>query len=162
MKRHHDHCNSYKGEHLIGAGLQFRGLVHFCHGGKHSGVQLDTVLEKGLRVLHLNPEGAGGPIGLASDTSKIPSHTPSPTKTHLLIVTFPVGLWGPFSFKSSQFLIFLLIEYDFFLKKPSISLVNILFVLLILSSIFNDFVLCVAYFPCWILNWIHLFLCIFL
>jgi hypothetical protein len=41
-------------------------------------------------------------------------------------------------------------------------LVNILFVLLILSSIFNDFVLCVAYFPCWILNWIHLFLCIFL
>jgi hypothetical protein len=22
VKRHHDHCNSYKGKHLIGAGLQ--------------------------------------------------------------------------------------------------------------------------------------------
>jgi hypothetical protein len=33
MHRYHDHGNSYKGMHLIGAGLQFRGLVHYCHRG---------------------------------------------------------------------------------------------------------------------------------
>lgn len=31
VKRHHDHSNSYKGKHLIGAGLQFEGLVHCYH-----------------------------------------------------------------------------------------------------------------------------------
>ena len=35
MKRHHDHGNSYKGKHLIGAGLQFRSLVCCHHGKKH-------------------------------------------------------------------------------------------------------------------------------
>jgi hypothetical protein len=34
LKRHHDHGNSYKGKHLIGAGLRFRGLVHYHHGEK--------------------------------------------------------------------------------------------------------------------------------
>jgi hypothetical protein len=43
-KRHHG--NSYKGKHLIGAGLQFRGLVYYHHGRKHGGVQADMVLEK--------------------------------------------------------------------------------------------------------------------
>ena len=32
VKRHHDHGNSYKRKHLIGAGLQFRGLVHYHRG----------------------------------------------------------------------------------------------------------------------------------
>ena len=52
MKRHHDHSNSYKGKHLIRAGLWFRGLACYCHGGKQDGMQADMVLEK-LRVLHL-------------------------------------------------------------------------------------------------------------
>ena len=39
MKAHCDHDNSYKGKHLIGAGLQFRGLVHYGHGGKHGNRQ---------------------------------------------------------------------------------------------------------------------------
>ena len=34
MKRHHDHGNSYKGKHLIRAGLPFRGLIHSRHCGK--------------------------------------------------------------------------------------------------------------------------------
>ena len=46
MKRHYDHSNSYKGKHLIGVGLQFRGLVYYCHGGWHGGKQADMVLEK--------------------------------------------------------------------------------------------------------------------
>ena len=35
VKGHSDHDNSYKGKHLIGSGLQFKGLVHYCHGRKH-------------------------------------------------------------------------------------------------------------------------------
>jgi hypothetical protein len=35
VKRHHDHSNSYKEKHLIRAGLQFRGLVHYHLGGDH-------------------------------------------------------------------------------------------------------------------------------
>jgi hypothetical protein len=46
VKRHHDHSNSYKGKHLIGDGLWFRGLICFCHGWKHGGMQADMVLER--------------------------------------------------------------------------------------------------------------------
>ena len=56
VKRCHDHSNSYKGKHLTGAGLQFRGLVHCHHGRKHGGTQADMVLEKELRVLHRNSQ----------------------------------------------------------------------------------------------------------
>jgi hypothetical protein len=59
VKRHHDHGNSYKGKHLIGAGLLLKGLVHYQHGRKHGAVQADMVLEMGLRVLHLVPRAAG-------------------------------------------------------------------------------------------------------
>ena len=67
VKRHHDHGNSYKGKHLIGAGLQLRDLVHCHHGGKHGGMQADMGLEKKLRALHLDPQAAERerePIGL--------------------------------------------------------------------------------------------------
>ena len=37
------------------AGLQFRGLVYYHHGGKHGSVQADMVLEKEPRVLQLDP-----------------------------------------------------------------------------------------------------------
>ena len=57
MKRHHGHHgNSYKGKHLIGADLQFRGLVHYPHGGKHGGMQADMMLGKYLRVLYSDPQ----------------------------------------------------------------------------------------------------------
>lgn len=49
VKRHHGNGNSYKG-HLIGVGLQFRGLIHYLHGGKHDSVQADMVLDKELGV----------------------------------------------------------------------------------------------------------------
>ena len=58
-KSHCDHSNSYKGKHLTGAGLQFSDLVHCHHGGKHGGMQVDVVLEKELRVLHLGQQEAG-------------------------------------------------------------------------------------------------------
>ena len=34
----------------------FRGSIHHHHGGKHGIVQAGMVLEKELRVLHLNPK----------------------------------------------------------------------------------------------------------
>jgi hypothetical protein len=60
VKRHHDQGDLYKGQHLIGAGLLFRGLVHYSHGGKPGSMQTDLVLEKELRVLHLDLQAAEG------------------------------------------------------------------------------------------------------
>ena len=60
VKRHHGHGKSYKGKHLIGAGLQFRGLGHYHHGGNES-VQADMVLEKRLRV-HLALQATGSEL----------------------------------------------------------------------------------------------------
>jgi hypothetical protein len=48
--RHCDHGNSYKGKHLIGTDLQFRGFV--CR--KHDGMQADMLLKRQLRALHLD------------------------------------------------------------------------------------------------------------
>lgn len=59
VKRHRHHSNFYKGKHLIKGGLQFRGLVNYCHGKKSGGTQADVVLERETRVLHLDPEEAG-------------------------------------------------------------------------------------------------------
>jgi hypothetical protein len=36
VKSHHNHSSFYKGRHFIGAGLQFRGFIHY-HGRKHGG-----------------------------------------------------------------------------------------------------------------------------
>jgi hypothetical protein len=47
-----------------------RGLVHYLHAGKHGGTQAIMILEKLLRLLHLNQQGAGrecdSGIGLSS------------------------------------------------------------------------------------------------
>jgi hypothetical protein len=38
----------------LGLAYSFRGLVRYHHGGKHGSIQADLVLEKELRVLHLD------------------------------------------------------------------------------------------------------------
>jgi hypothetical protein len=58
VKRHHDQGNSYKGQHSIGAGLQFKRLSQFSSWWKHSRVQTDMELEKELRILHLDLRAA--------------------------------------------------------------------------------------------------------
>lgn len=45
IKKHHDHGNSYKVKYLIGAGLEFIGLIHSHHSRKHDLVQADMMLE---------------------------------------------------------------------------------------------------------------------
>jgi hypothetical protein len=47
-----------KEKHFIGAGYSFRGLLHYCHGWKHGGMQAGVVLERSLRVLYLDPQAA--------------------------------------------------------------------------------------------------------
>jgi hypothetical protein len=43
--KRHAHGNSYKGKHLIEAGLEFKGLVHCHHGWKNGVTQTDMTLE---------------------------------------------------------------------------------------------------------------------
>ena len=43
----------------LGLAYSFRGSVHYHHGRKHGSMQADMVLEKELRVLHLDPQAAG-------------------------------------------------------------------------------------------------------
>lgn len=56
VKGHHDYRNSYKRKHLTRADLQFRGIVHYFYGRKYGGMKADMVLEKMLRVLHLDQQ----------------------------------------------------------------------------------------------------------
>jgi hypothetical protein len=42
----------------LGLAYTFRGLVH-CHGREHSSTQADMVLEKELRILHLDLQATG-------------------------------------------------------------------------------------------------------
>ena len=49
VKRHHDHGSSYKGKHLSVVACNFRGLVHYRHGGKHGDMQANMA----LGTLHL-------------------------------------------------------------------------------------------------------------
>jgi hypothetical protein len=57
VKRHHDQGNSYKGKHLTGADLQFQRFSPLSYGRKHGNIHAD-MLEKKLRVLHLDPKPA--------------------------------------------------------------------------------------------------------
>ena len=52
-------CFSYKEEHLIVAGLQFQRFSPLYHDEKHGSMQAGMVLEKELRVLHLDLQAAG-------------------------------------------------------------------------------------------------------
>lgn len=52
----------------LGLAFRSRRLVHCHHERKHGGMLADTVLEKALRVLHLDLQTAGResePLGLA-------------------------------------------------------------------------------------------------
>ena len=46
VKIHHDYRNTYKEKRVFGAGLHFRGLVHYPHGRYHGVMQADMVLER--------------------------------------------------------------------------------------------------------------------
>jgi hypothetical protein len=55
----------------------FKGLVYYCHGGKHTDMQADMVLEKKLRLLHLDPQATEG-HSLNTGDLKAHPHPPTP------------------------------------------------------------------------------------
>jgi hypothetical protein len=55
VSRHHDQGKSYKGHHLIGAGLQVQRFSPFSSRWEHGSIQADMMQEE-LRVLHLHLE----------------------------------------------------------------------------------------------------------
>ena len=68
----------------------FSGLVHYHHGGKHGSIQADMVLEKELRVLHLDPVATrrlSSTLGKAKALGVLKAHLHSdsfsPTRPHL-------------------------------------------------------------------------------
>jgi hypothetical protein len=81
VKRHGDHRNSFKGKHLIGAGLKFINLVHCHHGRKHGDKQVGVV----LKVLYLDPQAAqkdSKPLKLWKPQIPHPTGTLPLTRTH--------------------------------------------------------------------------------
>ena len=113
VKRRYDHGNSYKRQHLIKAGLQFWGFLHWDHGRKHDGTQADVVLERKLRVLHLNRHAAGrewnpGPgLNIWALKTHPLWHTSSKksynysNKPHLLIVCYSLGAYAGHFFQTT-------------------------------------------------------------
>lgn len=93
---------------------RFRCLVCYRHGGTQGDTQVDMVLEKELRGLHLNLPAVGRDNAIpgltgASETSKVtPKDTLPPTTPHLLQQGHTsqwhhsLSLWGHFSFKLPQ------------------------------------------------------------
>ena len=59
MKIHLDHSNSLKRKHLMGLPYKSEVVSLVIRGRKHGGMLADMVLERQLRVLHLEPEAAG-------------------------------------------------------------------------------------------------------
>jgi hypothetical protein len=55
VRRHHDQGNFYKGQYLIGAGLQDQRFRPLSSRQKHGSIQADVELEE-WKVPHLDPE----------------------------------------------------------------------------------------------------------
>lgn len=88
LKRCHGQGNSSKRKHVIGAGLQFRSLVHF-HGRKHGGVQSDMVLKSRWKFYNRICGQQAGKTRVWLEYLKpqippTPSDTLPQTKPHLL------------------------------------------------------------------------------
>jgi hypothetical protein len=58
VNRHHEQGISYKGQHLIGAGLQVQRVSPLSSRQEHRSIQAGMVMEKELRVPHLHLEAA--------------------------------------------------------------------------------------------------------
>jgi hypothetical protein len=111
VNRQHDQGNSYKGQYLIGAGLQVQRFSSLSSRWEHSSIQADMV-QKELRVLHLHLKAASRILASRQLPALTHSGTPTPTGTHLLIVPFP----GPTLYKPSHILylvFFLNLHFNF-------------------------------------------------
>jgi hypothetical protein len=83
VNRHHDQGKSYKGQLLIGAGLQVQRSSPLLSRWEQGGIQAGMVQAE-LRVLHLHLKAASGRL-----TSRQLTVTQVPTRPHLLVVLLP-------------------------------------------------------------------------
>jgi hypothetical protein len=122
VKRYHGHNNSYKGKHLIGAGLPFQYLVHYHHGGNHGSMQADMVLEKELAESSTSRSmGIRKRLRCTRSGFKFLKPQCLPTMTHFLQQGYtyskkatppnnvlPTSLWEPFSLKPPHSLLIII------------------------------------------------------
>jgi hypothetical protein len=102
VKRHHDQCNSFKGQYVIGAGIEFQGFNPLSlwqetwqHPGRNDngGTESSTSCSEGKQE-DCHPQAAKKKL-----SQSLPhSDTLPPTRPHLLIVPLP----GPSIFKLSH------------------------------------------------------------
>jgi hypothetical protein len=64
MERHCDHATLIKGNISLQLAFSVKGLVLYCHGGKHGSMQTELVLQTRLRVQHLDRQTAGSEVTL--------------------------------------------------------------------------------------------------
>ena len=92
VNRHHDQGNSYEGQHLIGAGLQaqrFSPLSSWQEAGQHPGRQgAGEGAKNFISVRRRLAKPIPQPHKAHTSSNQA---TPISTRTHLLIVSLPVG-----------------------------------------------------------------------
>lgn len=66
MERHCDHATLIKGNISLQLAFSVKGLVLYCHGGKHGSTQAHMLMAKELRVQHLDWQTAGREIDTGS------------------------------------------------------------------------------------------------
>ena len=96
VNRHCDHGKFYKGQHLIGAGLQVQRFSPLSSRWERGSVQVGMVQEE-LRSLHLHLN-ATSRILASRQLAQAHGDTPTPTRPCLLIVPLP----GPSIYKPSH------------------------------------------------------------
>ena len=105
VKRHQGQGNSYKEKHSIGAGLECKGLVHYCLAGWHAACRQTQCRpagrRRGLCAIHC--------LRIGDLKAHLHHDTLSLTRPHLLTVPLSMGqaykhvnLWRPHLFKPSQ------------------------------------------------------------
>lgn len=63
MKTHHDHKNFYEGKNSqLKLDYNFSVLIHYNHGRIDSDILVGMVMEKQLRVLHLDLQKTGSEL----------------------------------------------------------------------------------------------------
>jgi hypothetical protein len=82
VRRHHDQGNSYKGQHLIGAGLQVQRFSPLSSRRENSSFQAGMALEKELKALCLQSKRSQEQT--VSMWLGRGSQKPTPTVTHFL------------------------------------------------------------------------------
>lgn len=76
---------------MRGFAYSFRWSVHCHHRGKPGSVRADIVLERQLRILHLDQWATGCELCPTLGMAKHETSKPIPIVTYFLVVPLPIG-----------------------------------------------------------------------